>query len=68
MKMTNETKKIVKMIALSCFSNLCGFQSWSAHTPESVYIETKEVAPIDEVKVVLLQNLYVQSFKDDVAH
>lgn len=49
MKMTNETKKIMEDDSIKVSATCVRIPVLSAHS-ESVYIETKEVAPIDEVK------------------
>lgn len=49
MKMTNETKKIMEDDEIKVSATCVRIPVLSAHS-ESVYIETKEVAPIDEVK------------------
>lgn len=49
MKMTNETKKIMEDDDIKVSATCVRIPVLSAHS-ESVYIETKEVAPIDEVK------------------
>ncbi|WP_164683038.1 aspartate-semialdehyde dehydrogenase [Streptococcus hyointestinalis] len=49
MKMTNETKKIMEDDEIKVSATCVRIPVLSAHS-ESVYIETKEVAPIDEIK------------------
>ncbi|MGC4387020.1 Asd/ArgC dimerization domain-containing protein, partial [Streptococcus suis] len=49
MKMTNETKKIMEDDEIKVSATCVRIPVLSAHS-ESVYIETKDVAPIDEVK------------------
>lgn len=49
MKMTNETKKIMEDDEIKVSATCVRIPVLSAHS-ESVYIETKEIAPIDEVK------------------
>ncbi|WP_277294886.1 aspartate-semialdehyde dehydrogenase [Streptococcus hyointestinalis] len=49
MKMTNETKKIMEDDNIKVSATCVRIPVLSAHS-ESVYIETKDVAPIDEVK------------------
>lgn len=49
MKMTNETKKIMEDDDIKVSATCVRIPVLSAHS-ESVYIETKDVAPIDEVK------------------
>ena len=44
---------------------MCAIPVLSAHS-ESVYIETKEVAPIDEVKAAIAE--FPGASEDDVAH
>ena len=53
MKMTNETKKIMEDDSIAVSATCVRIPVLSAHS-ESVYIETKEVAPIDEVKAAML--------------
>ena len=53
MKMTNETKKIMEDDSIAVSATCVRIPVLSAHS-ESVYIETKEVAPIEEVKLLLL--------------
>ena len=52
MKMTNETKKIMEDDSIAVSATCVRIPVLSAHS-ESVYIETKEVAPIDEVKAAI---------------
>lgn len=49
MKMTKETKKIMEDDSIAVSATCVRIPVLSAHS-ESVYIETKEVAPIEEVK------------------
>lgn len=49
MKMTKETKKIMEDDSIAVSATCVRIPVLSAHS-ESVYIETKEIAPIDEVK------------------
>ncbi|MCS4487679.1 aspartate-semialdehyde dehydrogenase [Streptococcus sciuri] len=49
MKMTNETKKIMEDDAIKVSATCVRIPVLSAHS-ESVYIETKVIAPIDQVK------------------
>lgn len=49
MKMTNETKKIMQDDAIKVSATCVRIPVLSGHS-ESVYIETKAIAPIDEVK------------------
>ena len=65
MKMTKETKKIMEMTALQYLQHVC-VPVLSAHS-ESVYIETKEVAPIEEVKAAIAA-FPGAVLEDDVAH
>ena len=66
MKMTNETKKIMEDDTIAVSSTCVRIPVLSAHS-ESVYIETKEVAPIAEVKVAIA-NFPGAVLEDDVAH
>ncbi|MBM7641998.1 aspartate-semialdehyde dehydrogenase [Streptococcus loxodontisalivarius] len=52
MKMTNETKKIMEDDSIAVSATCVRIPVLSAHS-ESVYIETKEVAPIEEVKAAI---------------
>lgn len=52
MKMTNETKKIMEDPTIAVSATCVRIPVILAHS-ESVYIETKKVAPIDEVKAVI---------------
>ena len=52
--------------SIAVFSNMCAIPVLSAHS-ESVYIETKEVAPIDEVKAAIAA-FPGAVLEDDVAH
>lgn len=52
MKMTKETKKIMEDDSIAVSATCVRIPVLSAHS-ESVYIETKEVAPIDEVKAAI---------------
>ena len=51
MKMTNETKKIMEEPELSVSATCVRVPVLFSHS-ESVYIETKEIAPIEEVKAL----------------
>ncbi|AGU81820.1 aspartate-semialdehyde dehydrogenase [Streptococcus anginosus] len=66
MKMTNETKKIMEDDTIAVSATCVRIPVLSAHS-ESVYIETKEVAPIAEVKVAIA-NFPGAVLEDDVAH
>jgi len=66
MKMTNETKKIMEDDSIAVSATCVRIPVLSAHS-ESVYIETKEVAPIDEVKVAIAA-FPGAVLEDDVAH
>ena len=50
--MTNETKKIMEDDSIAVSATCVRIPVLSAHS-ESVYIETKEVAPIEEVKAAI---------------
>lgn len=52
MKMTNETKKIMSDENIHVSATCVRIPVLSAHS-ESIYIETKEVAPIDQVKAAI---------------
>ena len=52
MKMTNETKKIMEDDSIAVSATCVRIPVILAHS-ESVYIETKEVAPIDQVKAAI---------------
>ncbi|WP_392372247.1 Asd/ArgC dimerization domain-containing protein, partial [Streptococcus suis] len=52
MKMTKETKKIMEDDSIAVSATCVRIPVLSAHS-ESVYIETKEIAPIDEVKAAI---------------
>ena len=60
MKMTNETKKIMEDDSIAVSATCVRIPVLSAHS-ESVYIETKEVAPIDEVKAAIAAQVYPQA-------
>lgn len=66
MKMTNETKKIMEDDAIAVSATCVRIPVLLAHS-ESVYIETKEVAPIEEVKAAIA-NFPGAVLEDDVAH
>ena len=66
MKMTNETKKIMEDPTIAVSATCVRIPVLSAHS-ESVYIETKEVAPIAEVKAAIA-NFPGAVLEDDVAH
>lgn len=66
MKMTNETKKIMEDDTIAVSATSVRIPVLSAHS-ESVYIETKEVAPIAEVKAAIA-NFPGAVLEDDVAH
>ncbi|OZV23737.1 aspartate-semialdehyde dehydrogenase [Streptococcus sobrinus] len=66
MKMTNETKKIMEDDAIAVSATCVRIPVLLAHS-ESVYIETKEVAPIEEVKAAIT-NFPGAVLEDDVAH
>ncbi|MBM9832491.1 aspartate-semialdehyde dehydrogenase, partial [Enterococcus faecalis] len=52
MKMTNETKKIMEDDSIAVSATCVRIPVLSGHS-ESVYIETKQVAPIEEVKAAI---------------
>lgn len=66
MKMTNETKKIMEDDTIAVSATCVRIPVLSAHS-ESVYIETKGVAPIAEVKAAIA-NFPGAVLEDDVAH
>lgn len=66
MKMTNETKKIMEDDTIAVSATCVRIPVLSAHS-ESVYIETKEVAPIAEVKAAIA-NFPGAVLEDDVTH
>ncbi len=66
MKMTNETKKIMEDDSIAVSAPCVRIPVLSAHS-ESVYIETKEVAPIEEVKAAIAA-FPGAVLEDDVAH
>lgn len=66
MKMTNETKKIMEDDSIAVSATCVRIPVLLAHS-ESVYIETKEVAPIEEVKAAIA-NFPGAVLEDDVAH
>lgn len=66
MKMTKETKKIMEDDSIAVSATCVRIPVLSAHS-ESVYIETKEVAPIEEVKAAIA-NFPGAVLEDDVAH
>lgn len=66
MKMTNETKKIMEDDNIAVSATCVRIPVLSAHS-ESVYIETKEVAPIEEVKAAI-SDFPGAVLEDDVAH
>ncbi len=66
MKMTNETKKIMEDDAIAVSATCVRIPVLSAHS-ESVYIETKEIAPISEVKAAI-STFPGAVLEDDVAH
>ncbi|EFQ57487.1 aspartate-semialdehyde dehydrogenase [Streptococcus downei] len=66
MKMTNETKKIMEDDSIAVSATCVRIPVLLAHS-ESVYIETKEVAPVDEVKVAIA-NFPGAVLEDDVVH
>ena len=66
MKMTNETKKIMEDDSIAVSATCVRIPVLSAHS-ESVYIETKEVAPIDEVKAAIAE-FPGAVLEDDVAN
>ena len=66
MKMTKETKKIMEDDCIAVSATCVRLPILSAHS-ESVYIETKEVAPIDQVKAAIAA-FPGAVLEDDVAH
>ena len=66
MKMTKETKKIMEDDSIAVSATCVRIPVLSAHS-ESVYIETKEVAPIEEVKAAI-SAFPGAVLEDDVAH
>lgn len=66
MKMTKETKKIMEDENIAVSATCVRVPVLSAHS-ESVYIETKEVAPIKEVKAAIAA-FPGAVLEDDVAH
>lgn len=66
MKMTNETKKIMDDDSIAVSATCVRIPVLLAHS-ESVYIETKEVAPIEDVKAAIA-NFPGAVLEDDVAH
>lgn len=66
MKMTNETKKIMSDDSIKVSATCVRIPVLSAHS-ESVYIETKTVAPIDQVKAVIAE-FPGAILEDDTAH
>ena len=66
MKMTKETKKIMEDDSIAVSATCVRLPILSAHS-ESVYIETKEVAPIDQVKAAI-SAFPGAVLEDDVAH
>lgn len=66
MKMTKETKKIMEDDAIAVSATCVRIPVLFSHS-ESVYIETKEVAPINEVKAAIAAFPGVV-LEDDVAH
>ncbi len=66
MKMTKETKKIMENDSIAVSATCVRIPVLSAHS-ESVYIETKEIAPIDEVKAAIAA-FPGAVLEDDVAH
>ena len=66
MKMTKETKKIMEDESIAVSATCVRIPVLSAHS-ESVYIETKEVAPIEEVKAAIAA-FPGAVLEDDVAH
>ncbi len=65
MKMTNETKKIMEDDSIAVSTTCVHIPVLSAS--ESVYIETKEMAPIEEIKQLLLPSQSAV-LEDDIAH
>lgn len=66
MKMTNETKKIMEDDTVAVSATCVRIPVLSGHS-ESVYIETKEVAPIEDVKKAIA-SFPGAVLEDDVAH
>ncbi|KHD46706.1 aspartate-semialdehyde dehydrogenase [Streptococcus hongkongensis] len=66
MKMTNETKKIMSDDTIKVSATCVRIPVLSAHS-ESVYIETKEIAPIEEVKSAIA-NFPGAVLEDDLAN
>lgn len=66
MKMTNETKKIMSDDAIKVSATCVRIPVLSVHS-ESVYIETKKIAPIDQVKAVIAE-FPGAVLEDDTAH
>ena len=66
MTIKNETKKIMEDDSIAVSATCVRIPVLSAHS-ESVYIETKEVAPIDEVKAAIA-GFPGAVLEDDVAH
>ena len=66
MKMTNETKKIMEDDTIAVSATCVRIPVLSAHS-ESIYIETKEKASIEEVKTAIA-NFPGAVLEDDVAH
>ena len=66
MKMTKETKKIMEDDSIAVSATCVRLPILSAHS-ESVYIETKEVAPIDQVKAAIAA-FPGAVLEDDVVH
>ncbi|MDO4666363.1 MAG: aspartate-semialdehyde dehydrogenase [Streptococcus sp.] len=66
MKMANETKKIMEDDTIKVSATCVRLPILSAHS-ESVYIETKEIAPIDEIKSEIA-SFPGAVLEDDVAH
>lgn len=64
MKMTNETKKIMEDDALKVSATCVRVPVLSGHS-ESIYIETKKIAPIDQVKEVIA-NFSGAILEDDI--
>lgn len=66
MKMTKETKKIMEDDSIAVSATCVRIPVLSAHS-ESVYIETKEIAPIEEVKAAIA-SFPGAVLEDDVAN
>ena len=66
MKMTKETKKIMEDESIAVSATCVRLPILSAHS-ESVYIETKDLAPIDQVKAAI-SAFPGAVLEDDVAH